>query len=228
LTELINQLSSQNIINDNIEVSVLLIRLLISAVLSCGISYVYGAMNSDKEDKLIMMQTLIFLAITISSAMMIIGNNLARAFGLVGAVSIIRFRTAVKSSRDMAFVFVAIVVGMACGLGFSVLAVATALFLGFLMLLLWKTNFGLNKGQRRKYLIKITYTAPQNLRKEIEKELSNYSCDWSFSAMRTGPDRRFFVYNITAKNHGTLDKLSNMLTELGGKHDIIVSIRSRP
>jgi hypothetical protein len=49
---------------------------------------------------------------------MLIGDNLARSFGLVGAVSIIRFRVAVKPPMDMAFIFLIIVLGMACGLGF--------------------------------------------------------------------------------------------------------------
>ena len=50
--------------------------------------------------------------------MMIIGSNIARAFSLVGALSIIRFRTAIKESRDVAFVFMTMATGMAAGTGF--------------------------------------------------------------------------------------------------------------
>ena len=135
MTEFIALFNFQNLLNENITFVSLLIRLISGAVLSTGIALIYSKVNSDKDDKYVMMHTLIFLAVTIAGAMLIIGNNLARAFGLLGAVSIIRFRTAVKSSRDMAFVFLAIVVGMACGLGYLALGLITAIFVGFLMLL---------------------------------------------------------------------------------------------
>jgi len=48
---------------------------------------------------------------------MVIGNNLARAFGLVGAMSIIRFRTAIKETQDIIFIFFALAIGMASGVG---------------------------------------------------------------------------------------------------------------
>src|SRR5207244_7839526 len=51
----------------------------------------------------------------------LIGNNQARAFSLVGALAIIRFRTVVQDTRDTAFVIFAVVIGMAVGAGFLVL-----------------------------------------------------------------------------------------------------------
>ncbi len=59
--------------------------------------------------------TLILLSILISIATQIIGDNVARAFSLVGALSIVRFRTAVPTTREVAFVLAAVVVGMAIG-----------------------------------------------------------------------------------------------------------------
>jgi len=61
--------------------------------------------------------TLILMSILIAMATQIIGDNIARAFSLVGALSIVRFRTAVPVTRDVAFVLAAVVVGMACGAG---------------------------------------------------------------------------------------------------------------
>lgn len=60
-------------------------------------------------------QTLVIMAVVTSVIMIIIGSNIARAFSLVGALSIVRFRTAVKDGKETAFVFFAIAVGMACG-----------------------------------------------------------------------------------------------------------------
>ena len=61
--------------------------------------------------------TLVLMSILISMATQIIGDNIARAFSLVGALSIVRFRTAVPATRDVAFVLAAVIVGMAIGAG---------------------------------------------------------------------------------------------------------------
>lgn len=62
--------------------------------------------------------TLVLLAILVAMTTLVIGNSVARAFGLVGALSIVRFRTVVDDTRDTAFVIFAVVVGMAVGAGY--------------------------------------------------------------------------------------------------------------
>jgi hypothetical protein len=59
--------------------------------------------------------TLVLLAGVIAMATQVIGDNVARAFSLVGALSVVRFRTVVKDTQDTAFVILAVVVGMAAG-----------------------------------------------------------------------------------------------------------------
>lgn len=66
--------------------------------------------------------TLVLLSVLIALVTMVIGNSVARAFGLVGALSIVRFRTVVEDTRDTAFVIFAVVVGMASGAGYMLLA----------------------------------------------------------------------------------------------------------
>src|SRR5207248_1554155 len=69
--------------------------------------------------------TLVLLSVLIAVVTVVIGTNTARAFGLVGALSIVRFRTVVNDTRDTAFVIFAVVVGMAVGAGDAVLAGVT-------------------------------------------------------------------------------------------------------
>ena len=87
---------------------------------------VYKIMNKSKRDNFVMMQSMVFISVILAGAMMVIGNNLAVAFGLVGAVSIVRFRMNVGSILDMSFIFLSIVIGMACGLGFYFIATIIA------------------------------------------------------------------------------------------------------
>ena len=86
--------------------------------------------------------TVVFIAVIVAIVMMVIGNSLSRAFALVGALSIIRFRTVVKDTKDTAFVFWSLAVGMAAGTGNYVLgAIGTAVVSG-LALALHSSNFG--------------------------------------------------------------------------------------
>jgi hypothetical protein len=68
--------------------------------------------------------TLVLLTVLLAMVTVVIGNNLARAFGLVGALSIVRFRTVVDDTRDTAFVIFAVVTGMAVGSGLLLGALA--------------------------------------------------------------------------------------------------------
>lgn len=61
--------------------------------------------------------TLVMLTVLTGTVMTVIGNNIALSLGMVGALSIVRFRTAIKDSRDTAYIFWAVIVGICCGVG---------------------------------------------------------------------------------------------------------------
>jgi hypothetical protein len=88
------------------------------------------------------MVTNVFVTVIVCMVIMIIGNNLARAFALVGALSIIRFRTVVKDTKDTAFIFWSLASGLATGTGSYFLALAGNLILSLIAFILYKTNFG--------------------------------------------------------------------------------------
>jgi uncharacterized membrane protein YhiD involved in acid resistance len=87
-------------------------------------------------------QTILLVAVIVAIVMMVISGSIARAFALVGALSIIRFRTVVKDTRDTAFVFAALALGMAAGTENYKLGAIGCGFLVAIMLLLHATNFG--------------------------------------------------------------------------------------
>ncbi len=94
--------------------------------LQVGLAFVYGClvaliyaltMRTGKRSTRPFLATLVLLSVLISLVTVVIGSSLARAFGLVGALSIVRFRTVVQDTRDTAFVIFAVIVGMAAGAG---------------------------------------------------------------------------------------------------------------
>lgn len=108
----------------------------------CGviISFFYRKTYSGPGYLNSFVNSLVILSMITAVVIMIIGNNLARAFGLVGAMSIIRFRTAVKETQDIIFIFFSLAIGMAAGVGLYGLAIAGTLLVGFTSLILNKTN----------------------------------------------------------------------------------------
>ncbi|MEG1584942.1 MAG: DUF4956 domain-containing protein, partial [Anaerovorax sp.] len=80
--------------------------------------------------------SLIMLTVLTATVMTVIGNNVALSLGMVGALSIVRFRTAIKDSRDTAYIFWAIVGGICCGAGDYMIATigSTAIFILLLIL----------------------------------------------------------------------------------------------
>ena len=110
--------------------------------------------------------TLVVLTVMTGTVMTVIGNNIALSLGMVGALSIVRFRTALKDSRDTAYVFWTIIVGICCGVGDYVVAAAgsTAIFLVFLL-------FGAVRSDTRMLLV---VRADRNLEEKIEAMVFQY------------------------------------------------------
>lgn len=131
-----------------LEPQAIFLRLLVGTVIAAFIFLSYllsheGSIYSKKFNVSLTALTTITTAV-----MIVIGNNIALSLGMVGALSIVRFRTAIKDSRDTIYIFWAIVVGICCGAGDFVVAAAGSAFT-FLVLLL----FGRIKNDTRMLLI---------------------------------------------------------------------------
>jgi uncharacterized membrane protein YhiD involved in acid resistance len=92
-----------------------------------------ASMKSDSNTDKTISTTFVLMCVLIAMATQIIGSNVARAFSLVGALSIVRFRTAITSSQDVAFVLASVVVGMAVGAGQYVIALLGLITLACVM-----------------------------------------------------------------------------------------------
>lgn len=92
--------------------------------------------------------TLVILTVLTGTVMTVIGNNIALSLGMVGALSIVRFRTAVKDSRDTVYIFWAIIVGICCGVG-DFLVASTGSAVVFVVILI----LGCIKSDNRMLLI---------------------------------------------------------------------------
>jgi uncharacterized membrane protein YhiD involved in acid resistance len=124
----------------SIPLSEIIQNLFIAFVCGVIISFFYRKTYSGPGYLNSFVNSLVILSMITAVVIMIIGNNLARAFGLVGAMSIIRFRTAVKETQDIIYIFFSLSIGMAAGVGLHGLALAGTLLVGMTSVILNKTN----------------------------------------------------------------------------------------
>ena len=96
----------------------LAVRLSVALALGGCVAVVYRLSHGREHERSeALSTTLVLLAVLIAMVSIVIGNSVARAFSLVGALSIVRFRTVVDDTRDTAFVIFSVIVGMAAGDG---------------------------------------------------------------------------------------------------------------
>ncbi len=199
---------------NQISFSAALIRLALAGLSGYAISGIYRLYHGKENSQTDMMHSLIFLSLIISSAMMIIGNNLASAFGLVGAVSIIRFRTSVKSARDMAFVFFTVVSGMSCGLGFLQLAIIGLVFTGLIMILVYFIIPKKKVESLNSLKLKISYSGILSDRVRVDNVLNDICSDNSLINLKVDEDRISLGYNISLVDMNSVEIICSAINNI--------------
>jgi uncharacterized membrane protein YhiD involved in acid resistance len=126
-----------------------MLAMALTTLLCLLLSFVYRKTHRGVFYSQSFLIALVLMGVATSVVMMIIGTNIARAFSLVGALSIIRFRTAVKDTRDTAFIFLAIVVGMGIGTKFYGISILLAFFASSFVLAAHHFDFGLKKKSEK-------------------------------------------------------------------------------
>jgi uncharacterized membrane protein YhiD involved in acid resistance len=158
--------------------------LVVASILSTIIAKVYQYSYKDASFSPAFMHTLVICGMVIGAVMLIIGSNIARAFSLVGALSIIRFRNAVKDPRDVAFIFLVMAIGMACGTGFYQIAVTLTIISSVAIILMANLQFGSSRLEEK--IVKIQAPLVQNFEGIFDPVLKNHSRSFSLiSAERT-------------------------------------------
>ena len=130
----------QNVLSVSLSIGEVFENLIVALLCGLLISLFYRLTYRGPGMSYSFINSLIVLSLITSVVIMVIRNNLARAFGLVGAMSIIRFRTAIKETQDIIFIFFALAIGMASGVGLHALALASTVFIGLILFILTKTN----------------------------------------------------------------------------------------
>lgn len=179
----------------------------------CGIIHVtvYRIAYRGAGYSLSLLNALVMLAVITALTIMVIGDSLARAFGLVGAMSIIRFRTAIKDVMDVVHIFLALAIGMTAGVGLRFAAIIGTISIGIIYLLLIQFNqFSTVRGQ---YIIQIVFAPDANNDKEpfYQRFIQKYCADYRILNVKSqgSSDLLEVSFYIKPKSENSITGLTN-------------------
>ena len=171
-----------------------------SIILGILISLVYMKTHEKNSFNSGFSTTLIMLPVIISIIILLVGNNVARAFSLAGAFSIIRFRSAPGDPKDIAYIFFTLAIGLTCGMGYITYAVLFTLILSAVMIGLHITKF--TEPKNKNMQLKITIPEDLNYEGVFEEVLENYTNSYNIQRVRTRDFGSLFelTYTINLKS----------------------------
>lgn len=195
-------------------------NLLLSCILGIVISTIYKVTHKGLSYSQSFMLTIVFVTVVVCMVMMVIGNNLARAFALVGALSIIRFRTVIKDTKDTSYVFFGLAAGMAAGTSSYFLAVIGVVIISLLSIFLYKTNY----GSIYKSEIILRFRSESNIKASVyNKILNKYTISSNILHVEPSSDKKssnIITFDLILKKNISLENFSSDLQKVKGLSEI--------
>jgi uncharacterized membrane protein YhiD involved in acid resistance len=191
-------------------------NLMVALVCGLIIALVYRFIYKGSSYSVTYVNSLVLLTLITSIVILVIGNNLARAFGLVGAMSIIRFRTAVRDVQDIVFIFFALSIGMAAGVGLHIIAITSTLMISIIAIILVTFNFG--APRKMEYLVQISYNSSPENDTIIQSILKKHCKKFNLVNMKNQGEE--YVEAFYQVRYRDKEKSSELIRELRGYEQI--------
>lgn len=157
--------------------------------------------------------SLIMITMITTMVMVVIGSNISVSLGMVGALSIIRFRTAVKDPRDTAFIFWCVVSGLACGTQNYTIVIVGSVFICLILFLFKKFT---TKNNKYVLIIKGKSFDLKEVEKTLDKKLKDYICKGKYISVN-GME---IIYDVKIKDSKISDNIIVSLSKVSGVNTI--------
>lgn len=188
-----------NLSNANLSLGTVVINFLVTFLLAFIIYQVYRLTYTGVAYSKNFNVAIVFTSIVTSMVMMVIGNNLALSLGMVGALSIVRFRSAIKEAKDIGFLFWGIAVGLAAGTGAYGIAIVGTIILS-IVALIFQFNIG---GETRSFLLVVKGQGMDN--KAITGMVSSLTKSYKLRMKNTSNKMNEVVYEVKIKKNSEDD-----------------------
>jgi len=198
---------------ENISIIDFIINLLLTLITSYVLSFVYSRYGASLSNRNRLAQTLVLLSITTMIIITIVKSSLALSLGLVGALSIVRFRTAVKEPEELAYFFIAISIGLGFGADQKVITLVGVLFVLLFVILTGATN---KKKHAQQNLILSILGKKGNINEaEIMAELKGYCSQVDIKRIDQSNDVAELSLNVEFNTVESLIQAKEALAKLG-------------
>ncbi len=189
-----------------LSVEEIILHIVSSALISIAIYVSYWFTHTGTAYSKKFNVSLVTLTILTATVMTVIGNNIALSLGMVGALSIVRFRTAIKDSRDTTYIFWTIIVGICCGVGDYIVA-GVGTFTVFIVLLIT----GRVRNENRILLI---VKGSRNNEMNIESAVFEYFDKKALLRVKNSThDTIEFIFEMSRKTYNLSYKRSKSIVE---------------
>jgi hypothetical protein len=188
------------------------------------VSIIYAKTHKAKNPSHSFVFSLVLLPAVITVIIFLVGNNVARAFSLAGAFSIIRFRSAPGDPKDITYVLFSMAVGLAAGMGFILYAVVVGLVLCAVMVVLELCKYGQSGGTEK--ILKITVPENLNFQHTFDGVLQKYSLSWALKKIRTADLGSLYElnYSVVTKSGINEKDFIDELRCLNGNLNIVLAL----
>jgi uncharacterized membrane protein YhiD involved in acid resistance len=207
-------------LTSEISVMEIVLALALSFVLSASIGWIYRITHRGTSYTQSFVFTLVLNGMVVALVMMIVGSNIARAFSLVGALSIIRFRNAVKETRDVGFIFFTMAIGMAIGTKFYLLAVLATIVISLVILLMTRFDWYAREMSSQVLRIQIPDGAPfESLFDKAFRKYASTSELISVDSVHSGILTEL-TYSIAMKKSNQIQEFLTEIKNLNGDNKV--------
>ncbi len=205
-----------------------LLSLLLAFVLGQALAWVYYFTHSGLSYSRSFVQSLILITVVVAMVMAVIGTSIITAVGLMGALAIIRFRNIVKDTRDIAFIFCSLVVGMAAGSQRYAVAIVGTIVLSLIAIYLHVSGFGTH--QPHNGFLRFTYRGPVAPDNPIITILKRFCGSFVLvSAQDTGfgTSEIEYAYQLMIRNTAKSQQMLSELQNIEGLENINLTMQER-
>lgn len=205
-------LSAQELFN-------IITSLTLAIIIGVIISQVYKRTHRGLNYEISFLTTLILLAPIVAAVMIFIQGSLVLSLGLVGSLSIIRFRTPIKDTRDMVFLFWVIATGLGCGIYNWTLVVIFTLLVVVTVVILYITKYGQSRNQD--YVLILSGDS-SSLEDDVERIIRQHTFDARVRSRESENDIWEIIFEVRfTGNVGEESKqLVQKLQEIKGIHKV--------
>jgi uncharacterized membrane protein YhiD involved in acid resistance len=204
----------------------LLLHLLLVLVLAQPLAWIYIRTHRGMSYSRSTVQSLILLSLIVTIVMLAIGDSLARAFGLFGALALIRFRTPIKDTRDTVFLFLAVAIGIAVGSGNLLLAVVGTSFALLVTLYLDVTGFG--SRHQTDAVLRLRLPGDAEPQSALQRVLARHCRASTLMLARegSGDGEMEFAYQLQLRDPASTPVLVADVRSIPGAGDVVMSMQT--